>query len=83
MKDLLLTAPDSQLDDSAKPFIRDWSEPPTALQILRVLDHCTYTGGASGFVMTALDILLQEALVREGTTLKAIAPQATWRTETP
>lgn len=83
MKDLLLKAPDSQLDDSAKVFIRDWSEPPSALQVLRVLDHCVYTAGASDFMMQAMNIIFEQALARENKKLADLLPEATWRAVGP
>lgn len=78
---LLLEAPDSQLDESAKKIIRKWPYQPTALNVLEVLDHCVYGGSASDFTMSVLHILLDTRIEEEQTTLEEVVKHATWRTE--
>jgi hypothetical protein len=77
--EMLLEAPDSQLDSSVFPLIEGWDNPPTSLQILEVLDKCVYYGLASGFVIDILDTLLNDRLEDEGKTLHDIEELATWR----
>jgi hypothetical protein len=78
----LLKAPDSQLDASLKPFIVKWGKPPTALQVLEVLDYCVNGSLASGFVVRVLEMLLSEAIKREDTTYEAVVVQTSWRVTT-
>lgn len=66
--DLLKTASDSQLDASMKPLIEKWSDPPTAIQVLEVLDYCIHGSLASGFVVKVLQMLYEGRLEAEGTT---------------
>ena len=66
IKPMLLVAPEEHLDACIKPLIEKWDDEPTALQILRVLDECTYGAHASPFVMNLLNTLLELALKREG-----------------
>ena len=77
--DLLLKAPDSQLDASMKPLIEKWSDPPKAIEILEVLDHCIHGSLASGFLVAALQAVYASTLKAEGTTHEALLPRATWR----
>ena len=79
LSELLLTAPDSQLDASMKPLIKQWSDPPSALQVLEVLDHCIHGALASGFVVAVLQVEYDVALKREGKTHQDMVPLATWR----
>ncbi len=79
-KDVLLEAPDSQLDPEAISMIRTWDEPyPTALQVLHVLDFCVRYAWASGMVIKVLNFQLRDAISREATTYEQVVKQATWR----
>lgn len=77
----LMKAPDSQLDAAMKPKIAAWSDPPTALQILEVLDACIHGSLASGFVVRLLQMMYDDARKTEGKTHEEIAKDATWRVE--
>jgi hypothetical protein len=77
--DLLLEAPDDQLDSGLKPYIEGWSNPPKALEILEVLDKAIYGGLASAFVISVLQSLYDGAVRDEGTTHEAVVKLATWR----
>ncbi len=80
MKNVLLGAPDSQLDAAMKPLITKWDEPsPTSIQVLEVLDHCIHGSLASGFVITVLQNLYQSCLTAEGKTHEQNLSAATWR----
>ena len=79
LKQMLLTAPDGQLDASMFPLIEKWNDEPTALQILEVLDHCVYSALASGFVMVLLESMLDIAMKQENTTHEQLVENATWR----
>ena len=75
----LLKAPDTQLDASMFPLIQKWSTPPTAVQILEVLDMCIHGALASGFMVTLLELGYDDACQREKTTHKDVVKLATWR----
>lgn len=79
VRTLLFAASDNQLDSTMKPLIRKWDNPPKAIQILEVLDYCVYGSLASGFMVTVLEFMLDDALKREGTTQDKLAIRATWR----
>lgn len=79
IKDLLLQAPDSQLDNSMKELIKKWSDPVSALEVLEVLDKSAYFSLASDFTMQVLHLSLNEALGREQTSLEELTKKATWR----
>jgi hypothetical protein len=81
MKELLLKAPDSQLDSSMLPLIKAWDEPPKAIQILEVVDKCIHGSLASSFVMVVLQGMYDQALKNEGLTHEQLVPLATWRGE--
>ena len=83
IKDLLLQAPDNELDASVFPLIEKWDEPPTTLQVLEVLDHCVYFAAAGPFVMGVLNTLLQAGIDGEETTYEEVVAKATWRNEPP
>ncbi len=67
-KQLMLAAPDTQIDACMKPLIEKWDDEPTAYQILEVLDHCIHAALSTGFVVTVLQISFDQALKREGKT---------------
>jgi hypothetical protein len=75
----LLKAPESQLDIQMKPLIEKWNDPPTALQVLEVLDFCIHGSLASGFVVTVLQTLYDMRCKAEGVTHEQLEPKATWR----
>lgn len=77
----LLKAPDRQLDAQMKPLIEKWSDPPTALQVLEVLDYCIHGSLASGFVVSVLQILYDMRCKAEGVTHEQLEPLATWRNQ--
>jgi hypothetical protein len=76
---LLLEASDDQLDDSMKKLIRKWSNPPTAIQVLEVLDKCIHASLASGFVITSLQIIYEAACKQENKTHEEVVKHANWR----
>ena len=51
------------------------------LEILEVLDYVIHGSLASGFVVTLLQVLLDQAIEREGTTYEAVVALASWRSE--
>lgn len=79
IKELLLQAPDRQLDKSIFPLIEKWDDEPTAIQILEVLDQMIYASLGSGLVFVLLQGLYKTALEREGKTHKEMEALATWR----
>jgi hypothetical protein len=76
---ICLTAPEHWLDATMRPLVQKWDDPPKAIQILEVLDHCIHGALAAGVVVTLLQVGYQEALDREGTIHEAVLPLATWR----
>lgn len=79
LKEMLLQAPDGQLDKSMFPLIEKWDEEPTAIQILEVLDQVIYASLGSGFVVSLLQMLYENALKKEGKTHKDMEALTTWR----
>ena len=79
LKQMLLAAPDGQLDSSMFPLIEKWDDQPKAIQILEVLDKCIYYALASGFVIGALEVMLDAAMKSENVTLEQLVPLAVWR----
>ncbi len=75
----LLNMSDDQIDASMKPYIEKWSDPPTALQVLEVLDWCIHGALASGFVVAALQTLYDIRCKEEGVSHEDVAKLATWR----
>ena len=75
----LLQAPDSQLDAEMKPYIEKWDDPPTALQVLEVVDHCIHAALASGFVVSLLQGIYDARCKAEGVTHEHCVALATWR----
>jgi hypothetical protein len=76
---LLLKASDRELDATMKSHIEKWSEPPTALQVLEVLDHCICGALASGFVVSVLQAVYAGRCKAEGMTHADLEKLATWR----
>lgn len=79
LRELLLGAPDGALDACMHPLIRAWDHPPTALQVLEVVDHCVHSALASGLILRVLQAFYDERVAAEGTTHDAVAALATWR----
>jgi hypothetical protein len=77
----LMNAPDTQLDKAMKLLIAKWSDPPTPLQILEVLDHCIYGSLASGFVVTLLQTSYDIVCKKDGVTHEDVVKNATWRND--
>ena len=71
------------VDGNAKEYIRKWDTPPTALQILEVLDHCAYGALASGAMMHVLHIMFDIALKQEETNREEVEKKAVWREAAP
>ena len=57
----------------------EWSDPPSALQILQVLDFSVHDALATGTIIIVLERLFEEALIRENVTRENVVSQATWR----
>lgn len=81
LKDILLSLSNQSLDASMRPLIEKWDSTPTAIQILSVLDPCVHGALASEFIILTLQILYDEALIREGTTHEQVLVDATWRND--
>ncbi len=76
---ILLESPDTQLDASMKDLIRNWSAPPTATQILEVLDFCIHGSLASTTMVTLFQLAFLESCKREGITPESVEKKAVWR----
>lgn len=79
LKELLIKSPDSQLDSSMKTIIQKWSDTPSSLEILEVLDKTIYSSLGSGFVVQTLEMMLNQTLQLENKTLEEISKLAEWR----
>ena len=80
LRDLLLQAPDHELDACMFPLIEKWDDPATALQILEVVDWCIFCSLCSGFTLRLLQFSLDYTIQKEGTTHEELVKRATWRT---
>ncbi len=79
IKEILLEAPDEQLDSCLFHIIREWDDEPKAIQILEVLDRVIYASLGSGFTVIVLQTLYRGALKKEGKTSKEVEALAVWR----
>jgi len=79
--EMLLKAPDHELDASMHSLIQKWSDPPKAIQLLEVIDHCIYGSLASGFILSAFQMMYTQALKNENLTHEDLIPLAIWRKE--
>ncbi len=77
--DMLMDAPDGQLDAAMKPLIQKWSDPPTAYDVLEVLDHCIHGSLASGLAIQVLQMLYEGACERDGLLHEDVVKHAIWR----
>jgi hypothetical protein len=78
---MLLAAPDHHLDESMQPLIQKWSDPPTPIQVLEVLDYCVHSSLASGLGMKMLHILYDDVCKANNVTHEDVVKDATWRLE--
>ena len=76
---LLLNASDRQVSTEVKSIIEKWEVPAKAIEILEALDMAVHTGGASNFVITVLEALLDAALKIENCTYESLLTEAIWR----
>ena len=79
LKQLLLDAPEDQIDAGARQSIATWSEPPKALEIFRTLDECAYGAMTSGFVVQVLETMLVVQSKEENLTRAQLEELAIWR----
>ncbi len=79
LKQLLLDAPEDQIDAGARQSIATWSEPPKALEIFRTLDECVYGAMTSGFVVQVLETMLVVQSKEENLTRAQLEELAIWR----
>lgn len=80
IKEIILTAPDGQIDPVVRTMIAEkWDDKPTAIQILEIIDNCVYCGASSDFVVSLLNICLEQTIEHEGTTMEELVKLATWR----
>lgn len=76
----LLLAPPHELDPAAIEMIKKWSEPPTPLQVLEVLDKCIHNSLASQFVITVLRVGYDDLCALCNVKHEDVVKDATWRT---
>ncbi len=84
LKSILLAAPQgshSPVDNKLKEMIKRWDAPPTAIQILEVLDHAINGALASSTVVMVLQIVYRATLESEGKTHEEVITHAKWRNE--
>jgi len=79
IKELLLEAPEGQLDASMKDLIKNWAIPIPSIQILEVIDKSVNASLASSFVIFALESIYNDALSRENISHEEVVKLATWR----
>ena len=76
---LFRSAPTDQLDESLKERVIDWSDIPTAIEILNVLDYANIYSLASEYTISILEVALKMAILNENTTMEDVVAKATWR----
>ena len=76
--DLILEAPDSQLDASIFEDIKGWDLEPTALDILLVLDKIVYFSLGSEFTVSMFGMVLTQAMLEEGIDMEKLVSQRNW-----
>jgi hypothetical protein len=79
LKQLLLEAPVDEIDPTVRATINEWSDVPTAIQILKTLDFAVYGGGASEFCMNVFNTMLAASLTTEGIDYETVVAGAVWR----
>lgn len=77
--DIFCSMSDREIDPAMHPLLKKWDEPPTAVQVLEVLDECIHGALASGFVVKALQVIYEMACQRENKSHEDIVKLATWR----
>lgn len=75
----LLEAEESTISASLKPLIEKWSNNPTPVEVLEVLDRCIFSSLSNGFVIRLLQMLYENMLISHDTTNEEVIKLATWR----
>lgn len=75
---LLLEAPDTQLDTSMFEIIKSWELNPSSLDILFLLDNLVCFSLASEFTIHLFKVLLDTAMEEEGITYVELVKLRTW-----
>ncbi len=70
---------DRTIDDTMKEKIKEWHDPPLAIEVLEVLDKCIYGALSSDFVVMILQHEFDKALIRESVAYKDVVKLAVWR----
>lgn len=66
--DLLINAPEDQLDQFVRDDIKAWGSDPTAFQILETLDKVVWASGATDFAVGVMNIILRSKIEEMGLT---------------
>lgn len=59
IRDLLLSAPPGQIDQSLKNIIAEFDDEPSATQLLKALDHAVHYASTSQFTTSVLTALFE------------------------
>lgn len=78
IREMFVTAPESQIDKPLREMIVKWSNEPTAIEILEVLDHAICFSLASDFVVSMLQ-MVYESKPKEEKKLAEIYAKEHWR----
>lgn len=78
IREMFVTAPESQIDKSLCEMIMKWSDEPTAIEILEVLDSAICFSLASGFVVSMLQMVYESKPKEEKKLAEAYAKE-NWR----
>lgn len=76
--DLILEAPDSQLDESVFNDIKGWNLEPSALDILFILDKIVYFSLGSEFTVSMFGMVLAQAMIEEDIDMDELTSQRNW-----
>ena len=79
IKSELLGCSEDQPNPAMKTKMEGWTDDPSSLQILEVLNRCIHASLASGFVVSVLQWMYDSTLKQENKTHEDNVPLATWR----
>lgn len=79
LHDILLRAPESELNKKARNSVLAWSKPPKAIEVLHTLNQCVQGRLASGLAVKVLQVLLDDQMLAEKVTRDELLEQNVWR----
>ena len=62
----MLQAPTGSIDKGMIKTIAEWDSEPTALQLLKTIDHGVHWGACTDQIITILDMYLRDVVLSRG-----------------